>query len=361
VNGAALSRAALILLCLAAACERRPAEEIESAAVVAVKTAPAAVRDIVGVVHATGVVAPAPGADLVVVAPEVARIVEMPRAAGDAVRPGDVLVRFEMPGSAADVQKQQAEAARARAAVDQARAAQQRATDLFERGVAARREVEESRRAAADAEAAVAQADAALAAARTLAGRAVVRATFAGIVAARQHNPGDLVEPSTTDPVLRVIDPHRLEVIVSVPLADVTRVRVGAAARLAGIGPGGGAGIDGPALHVVSAPALVEAGTATVPVRLRPAGPLAAPVGAPVQVDIDAEHHARVVVVPAAAIVREGEETAVFVAAGGKAQRRRVRVGLADADGVEIVSGVSAGEPVIVDGQAGLPDGAAIK
>jgi len=285
----------------------------------------------------------------------------MPRAAGDAVRPGDVLVRFEMPGSAADVQKQQAEAARARAAVDQARAAQQRASDLFERGVAARREVEESRRAAADAEAAVAQADAALAAARTLAGRAVVRATFAGIVAARQHNPGDLVEPSTTDPVLRVIDPHRLEVIVSVPLADVTRVRVGAAARLVGIGPGGGAGIDGPALHVVSAPALVEAGTATVPVRLRPAGPLAAPVGAPVQVDIDAEHHARAVVVPAAAVVREGEETAVFVAAGGKAQRRRIRVGLADADGVEIVSGVSAGEPVIVDGQAGLPDGAAIK
>jgi len=356
------SRVAPIVACLAlAACERQPAEEIESAAVVSVKTSPAVVRDIVGVVHATGVVAPAPGADLVVVAPEVARIVAMPRAAGDAVRPGDVLVRFEMPGSAADVQKQEAETGRARAALEQARAAHQRAGELFERGVAARREVEESRRAAADAEAAVAQADAALAAARTLAGRAVVRATFAGIVAARQHNPGDLVEPSTTDPVLRVIDPHRLEVVVSVPLADVSRVRVGATARIANTGAGNGEAGDGPAFHVVSTPALVETGTATVPVRLRPAGPLAAPVGAPVQIDIDAERHARAIVVPAAAIVREGEETAVFVAAGGKAQRRKVRIGLADGAGVEIVSGVSAGEPVIVDGQAGLPDGAAIK
>jgi hypothetical protein len=38
-----------------------------------------------------------------------------------------------------------------------------------------------------------------------------------------------------------------------------------------------------------------------------------------------------------------------------------VRLGLADAAGVEIVSGISAGDRVIVDGQAGLPDGAAIK
>jgi RND family efflux transporter MFP subunit len=351
-------RGAILLVCLlAAACRRESAEEVESAAVVAVKTSPAAVRDIVGVVHATGVVAPAPGADLIVVAPEVARIAEMPRAAGDTVRRGDLLVRFEMPGSAADVERQQAEATRARAALEQARAAQQRAGELFERGVAARREVEESRRAVADAVAAVAQADAALAAARALAGRAVVRATFPGIVAARQHNPGDLVEASNGDPVLRVVDPHRLEVVASVSLADVARVRVGAAARL----DGAAVAAAGRALHVVSAPTVVDAGTATVPVRLRPAGPLALPVGAPVQVAIEAERHARAVVVPLAAIVREGDETAVFVAAGGKAVRRPVRLGLAADALVEIVSGVSAGEPVIVDGQAGLPDGAAIK
>ena len=78
------------------------------------------------------------------------------------------------------------------------------------------------------------------------------------------------------------------------------------------------------------------------------------------QLDIDAELHANVVLIPAAALVREGEETAVFVASGDKAQRRSVQIGLADGTDVEIVSGVKEGEMVIVDGQAGLPDGATI-
>ena len=64
--------------------------------------------------------------------------------------------------------------------------------------------------------------------------------------------------------------------------------------------------------------------------------------------------------VPAVSVVRDGEETAVFVAAGAKAQRRAVRVGMSDGTSVEILSGVKAGERVIVDGQAGLPDDAAI-
>jgi hypothetical protein len=37
-----------------------------------------------------------------------------------------------------------------------------------------------------------------------------------------------------------------------------------------------------------------------------------------------------------------------------------VQIGLTDGVHVEIVSGVTAGEMVIVDGQAGLPNGAAI-
>jgi multidrug efflux pump subunit AcrA (membrane-fusion protein) len=64
--------------------------------------------------------------------------------------------------------------------------------------------------------------------------------------------------------------------------------------------------------------------------------------------------------VPAESIVREGEETAVFVAAGNKAQRRPVVLGITDKTHAEVKSGVKAGEQVITHGQAGLPDGAAI-
>ena len=64
--------------------------------------------------------------------------------------------------------------------------------------------------------------------------------------------------------------------------------------------------------------------------------------------------------VPAEAIVRDGDDTAVFVAVGNKAQRRPVVLGIVDKEHAEIKSGLKAGEQVITRGQAGLPDGAAI-
>jgi RND family efflux transporter MFP subunit len=338
------------------ACSKQAAEEVDTETVVPVKEVPAATGTIRGVVHATGLVTPAPGAELVVIAPEAGRIAEMPHGEGDRVQQGDVLVRFEIPTAAADVQRQAAEVQRAQAALANAKAAQVRAHDLFDRGVAARKDVEDTDRAVADAEAAVAQAQASLAAATTTAGRSVVRAAFNGIVSKRYHNPGDLVEAAAGDPVLRLIDPSRLEVTASLPLADAPRVIIGAAARLTGR-PAGSPDL---ALKVISRPAAVDAGTATVPVRLAFAGPTNYPSGTPVQLDIEAEQHANVVLIPAPALVREGEETAVFVAKGEKAERRVVVIGLTDGMDVEIVSGVKEGEMVIVDGQAGLPDGAKI-
>jgi len=95
-------------------------------------------------------------------------------------------------------------------------------------------------------------------------------------------------------------------------------------------------------------------------VRLTFDTPSTLAVGTPVRAEIDAEEHTNVVLVPLAALVHEGEETAVFVAAGNKAQRRPVTVGITDDEHAEISSGLKAGEPVIVKGQAGLPDGASI-
>ena len=352
----ALAVVLMTLLVSMAGCARQNVDEVESETVVRVKTAAASLGTIRGVVHATGIVTPAPGADLVVVAPEAARIVEMPRAVGDRVRRGDLLVRFEIPTAAAEVQRQEAEVSRSQAAIDNARAALTRARELFERGVAARKEVEDATRGVADAEAALAQARASLGASRALASRAIVRATFDGVIARRLHNPGDLAEPSASDPVLRVVDPNRIEVVASIPLADGSRIQVGAPAHLAPA-PSNAAEAR---LTVTSRPAAVEIGTATIPIRLAFAEPVDIPAGTPVQVDIDAELHKGVVLVPAVAIVREGEDAAVLVAIDSKAKRRAVEIGLSDGANVEILSGVTAGEVVIVDGQAGLPDDAAI-
>jgi len=337
------------------ACSKQTAEETESEAPVPVKVEEARIGSIRGVLHATGIITPAPEGELIVIAPEAGRVIEITRAEGERVAKGDVLVRFEIPSLAAEVQRQTAEVQRAQAELATVKANQTRQRELFERGIAARKDVEDADRMVADTEAAVGQAEASRAAAVTAAARVTVRATFNGVIAKRFHNPGDVVEPAASDPVLRVIDPRRLEVIASVPLSESSRVTVGAGGWMK-------AGVPGSpdlALKVVSRPAQVEQGTAAIPVRLAFVAPTNLTAGTPAQVDIDAERHTNVVLVPSSAIAREGEETAVFVVMGDTAHRRPVQIGLDDGTDAE-VSGVKAGEMVIVQGQAGLPDGAKI-
>jgi multidrug efflux pump subunit AcrA (membrane-fusion protein) len=79
-----------------------------------------------------------------------------------------------------------------------------------------------------------------------------------------------------------------------------------------------------------------------------------------VQVAIETGMHTGVVLVPVAAIVREGEETALFVVDKTTAHRRVVKTGFDDGEQIEIRSGVNAGEMVITSGHNGLPDGATI-
>ena len=346
----------LIATCagVVSACGTDAPEEVQTQAVVPVTTEAAATGTVRATIHATGTVEPAPGADQLVTAPENARIVEIPKAEGDRVRRGDLLVRFEIPTLGADSEAKRAEVARAQARLTNAMAAKTRMHDLFDRGVAARKEVEDADRELVDAEAALRGAEAARRASATLARRTEVRARFDGIVAKRSHNPGDVLDASATDPILRVIDPNRLEVVASVALGEVSHIRPGAAARLLLSAD------DAQPLKVVSRPAAVDVQTGAAPVRLSFVGEASLPAGTPVQVEIDGQQRENVIVVPLSAIVREGDAAAVFVVAGNKAQRRAVTLGLSDAGHVEVRSGIKAGDMVIVSGQNGLPDGATV-
>jgi membrane fusion protein, multidrug efflux system len=347
---------ALVVSALASTgCGKAATEEVQTETVVPVTTAPAATGSIRAVIHATGDVNPGPGAELIVTAPQAARIAEITKAEGDRVRRGDVLVRFEIPDLNANVVSKGAEAAAAEARLRVARENQARLQDLFNRGVASRKEVEDADKELADAQSTLQQAQAGRGSAQQLASRSTVVATFNGVIAKRNHNPGDLVDASTTDSVLRVIDPTRLQVDASVPIPDLSRITIGATARVIL-----GDDQEPVRMKVASRPAAVEAGTAAAPVRLTFLLPPSLAVGTPVQVEIDAEEHTNVVLVPSQAIVREADETAVFIAAGNKAQRRPVVLGIVDKDHAEIKSGVKVGEQVIVTGQAGLPDGASI-
>ncbi len=68
----------------------------------------------------------------------------------------------------------------------------------------------------------------------------------------------------------------------------------------------------------------------------------------------------RGVLVPAAALRKDGEQDSVFVLQGQHVQRRVVTLGGTSGDERQLLTGVSAGERVVVDPPADLRDGAAV-
>jgi RND family efflux transporter MFP subunit len=345
-------------LAIAAGCTNRRAQEDsapEEELVVPVGAQPVTTGSLRAVIHVTGVITPAAGAEFLVTSPEPATIADITKSQGDAVTSGEVLVRFDIPGAGDAIARQRAEVARLQALLENARIAQTRARDLAGRGFISRREMEDADREVVDAQAAVSRAQAAQAAAETAAARAVIRAPFNGIVAQRLHNPGDLVKGVATDPVLRVIDPRRMEITASVPAKDSSRVLQGATARLA-------ATADAPPVRLVVASRPSPSATAggEYAFRLTFVDTATLPVDTTVEVDVDAEERANVVLIPAESVIREGGSAAVFVAIGDRAQRRAVTTGLVDDERMEITSGLKAGELLIVQGQGGLTDGVRI-
>lgn len=291
-----------------------------------------------------------------ITAPEPARIVEMPKAEGDRVKPGDLLVRFEIPARTTDVAARRAEVEQARARVENAQASVKRLTTLFEHGVAAQKELEDAKRDLSEAQAALAQAEAGTQAAALLAARSIVRATFAGVIAKRGHNPGDMVEATSADLILRVVDPSKLQVVASVPIPDLARVQVGKPVRV--LVPGAEAPEDG---KVLTRPAAVDPTGVAADVRISFNAGTKLAVGTPVRVEIVAEQRPAALAVPIEAIIHEDEDAFVMVAgADNKAHKRKVTIGLTTPKQADITGGLKAGEAVIVQGQQGLPDGATI-
>jgi RND family efflux transporter MFP subunit len=344
-------------LLLAVGCSHKSVEEVETNAPVPVVVEAAKIDLLRSTFSAAGTVVPAPGADMIVLAPEHARIAELPKAEGEVVREGDILVRFDIPTLPADLAAKKAAVNQAQAHIDAAAAAVARLTGLVAKGVAAPREVEEAKRTQAEADAELAQARSAVDAATSLADRAVVRATFSGVVAKRWHNPGDIVEAAASDPILRIVNPEKLQIVAAVPSADLPRVVPGHDADVHVVGREAAE----PA-KVLMRPAQVDPVSGTADVRLAFAKPTSLPVGTAVQVDIVGEVQPKALVVPAAAIVHDEDETFVMVAgADNKAHKYPVAMGLSTHDFVQITSGdLKPGDRVIVRGQTELPEGATI-
>jgi membrane fusion protein (multidrug efflux system) len=185
--------------------------------------------------------------------------------------------------------------------------------------------------------------------------KTTVAAPFGGRITVRKVQTGQQVKPGEElltladfDPlVARIFLPERevldLAVGQSVRLALRAREETRFAGRIRQISP------------------VVDAASGTVKVTVEAVRPPATVrPGAFVTVEVLRETRTGAVLVPRPAVIRELQETYVFVAEGKVARKRIVSVGLEEGDRLEIRSGLKAGERVITAGQGGLKDQAPI-
>jgi membrane fusion protein (multidrug efflux system) len=345
----------LLLFAAAPACRRATPKDTETENIVPVAVEPVRLGTIRGVVSATGQVTVAPGAEVALVAPQTARIAEITKSVGDRVKSGDVLVRFEFPSLRVESIARAATVRAAELRVKNAKGAQDRVHGLIDRGAASRMEVDAADREVDDAETELAQARATQSATDAQGQNTLIRAPFDGVVSQRLHNPGDTVGTSEIDVILKILDTKQVQVTATVAAADARRFAVGASAHAMA------EGALAPELLRVMARPDAERGAPTVAVALAFERPTTLTPGTQVGVEIGAEQRSNVPLVPAIAVVRDGNgAAAVFVAVGNLAQRRPVTTGLVDTEHVEIVSGLKAGELIVTQGLSNLRDGTAI-
>ena len=295
----------------------------------------------------------------------IAQVLEVRVRAGDTVVAGDVLVVLDDRDLQAEVARAQAEGeAREQVLVD-ATTELERTRRLLARDAATAQQLDRAVVARAGAAAAREAATQSLAAARARLADAVVVAPFDGIVQARSVDPGDMALPGRE--LLGLYDPDALQAQVAVGEGSLSGLAPGTGLEVELAG--GGGPLRGVVAEVVPA---VDPSTRTALVKLDlPAGAPARPGGF---VRVAVPHGSRTALaVPAAALVRRGQLELVFEsvrgagAEGPHAALKLVRAGEPfrrpdrPGDWVEILAGVDEGAEVVVQGAAGLVDGAALR
>lgn len=314
----------------------------------------------------TGTVVPALSGDWTIYGPEAGLVAELPKAEGDAIVVGDLLVRFDVLSISQLVETSQLIVTQAERRLDEVTREHDRLQSLFERGLVARNEVIARRGEVTSAEAAVAQANAELRIAKLQEEAGRVTARFDGLVASRWKAEGDFVDGTRNDPVIRVVDPTRTQIAIQVPMAQSVRLSAGQVVNLVPeiFGPAGEAPrADGPLAGTivrVSMPIDATVTTAEVRVDYQSAEPL--PLDTPVRAEILLEQRSDAIVVPVEAVRRDAGGGYVLIAGEDlAAHRREVRVGLVVGGLAQITQGLEAGDRVVVGGGDSVQDGQAIR
>ena len=268
-----------------------------------------------------------------------------PWSMGDRVEAGDLIARlenaeFENQVSIESKLLQQASAQREH---DKQKA-------LFEHGGITLRELTDAERQAIDARYA-------LESARLQLAKLEVRAPFAGTLVDLEHySPGQRLQAG--DPLGQVMEYAELYAEASLPGQEMSRVVPGQRALVTHYGAAGDT------LHgrVSQVSPVLDADSRTFKAALAIDNPerLLRP-GMFVRIDLVADSRDSALVIPRDVVIDRGHEKVVFVVEKGIAVRRRLETGLGNREQVEVLSGLTDGERLVVEGFETLRDRSRVK
>jgi membrane fusion protein (multidrug efflux system) len=337
--------------CLAACGEEAPPEVTRPSVVVV----PVVARAIEDRIEATGTLR-APRKALV--AAEVGgRVTEIVRDEGASVAEGETVVAIDPERYRLEDANARARLAETAAALADAEREHVRMGTLRDKGVAAQAKLDqmETQLRLARSRQEAARAGAGMAA-RALAD-SIVRAPFAGVIAARKVSAGEFVAPGT--PLFELVAMDPIEAEFNLPEADASRVRVGQLVQVR-VAPypeevfGASVTFVSPTVDPATHTLLVRAELSNPDRRLRP--------GLFARIDLGVAQRSGVAMIPEEAVLQRADgEVAFKLGAENRVQRLAIRTGLHREGEVEVVEGLSIGDQVVVRGHYALSDGVAVE
>ncbi|HEX5803162.1 MAG TPA: efflux RND transporter periplasmic adaptor subunit [Azospira sp.] len=256
------------------------------------------------------------------------RVVEVRVDAGQAVAKGELLMRIDAREAA-----EAAAAARSQLAVAQAQ--YERSRQLQQQKFISQAGLDKARAEFDAARAAAAQAGVGY-------GHAAVTSPLAGIVARRHTEAGEMAVPGK--PLLTIYDPSALRVTASVAQYQLRALRGVKTARVEF--PELGRSVDATSVSVLPT---ADADTHVSQVRVNLPADLGGVMPGMFARVTFVTGQAEKLTVPAAAVQRRGEVSAVYVDSGHGLALRQLRLGATYAGEVEVLSGLKAGERVVLD------------
>jgi RND family efflux transporter MFP subunit len=182
-----------------------------------------------------------------------------------------------------------------------------------------------------------------------------VKAPFAGTITRRLVDPGRNISPGT--PLFEIADFHPLLAKVHVPAKEFGKIAAGQTVSL--VLDSSQQALTG---RVTLVSPMIDAATGTIKVTVEVENyPPGTRPGDFAEVRVVTETHAGVLAVPSLAVFQDRGENVLYTMEGDVAHRRVVTLGVQDEARTQILSGLEAGEMVIVKGQRSLRDGAPVK